>query len=202
MMRKTRRVLHAGRWLEFCDVSYDDKAVDPAVERHYECFDRVGHRSSAADGVDVLALLSDDGGGNGASLLLVEQYRPAVDAMCVELPAGLVERGERPEDAALRELLEETGYVGEHATASPLLHADPSITSDSTVLVTVRIDAADPRNAATARRQRCDEDEHISVRVAPLATLRALCDDYARRGWVVDAKVYMLSVGLHLQQQQ
>jgi 8-oxo-dGTP pyrophosphatase MutT (NUDIX family) len=43
-------------------------------------------------------------------LVLVRQYRPAVSAVCLELPSGHVERGEAPEDAARRELLEETGY--------------------------------------------------------------------------------------------
>lgn len=43
-------------------------------------------------------------------LILVEQYRPAVEETVLELPAGTVESGEAPADCALRELLEETGY--------------------------------------------------------------------------------------------
>ena len=45
-----------------------------------------------------------------SSLLLVRQYRPAVQAETSELPSGHVENGEIPEAAARRELVEETGY--------------------------------------------------------------------------------------------
>lgn len=43
-------------------------------------------------------------------VVLVRQYRPAIEDYCLELPAGHVEEGELPEAAARRELLEETGY--------------------------------------------------------------------------------------------
>ena len=43
-------------------------------------------------------------------VLLVRQYRPAVERYTLELPSGHVDPGETPEDSARRELLEETGY--------------------------------------------------------------------------------------------
>jgi ADP-ribose pyrophosphatase len=43
-------------------------------------------------------------------VLIVRQYRPAVEHHTLELPSGLVDAGETPAEAARRELLEETGY--------------------------------------------------------------------------------------------
>src|SRR5919107_3115433 len=48
----------------------------------------------------------------GGEVVLVNQYRPPLETMELGLPAGLVEAGERPEEAARRELSEETGYTG------------------------------------------------------------------------------------------
>lgn len=55
-------------------------------------------------GVGILAI-NDDG-----KILLVEQFRKAIDQVLLEIPAGKIDKGENPEDCALRELEEETGY--------------------------------------------------------------------------------------------
>jgi ADP-ribose pyrophosphatase len=56
----------------------------------------------------VLVLASDQ-----SRLVLVKQYRPAVDSFLYSLPAGYLENGEAPEAAARRELLEEAGVDGD-----------------------------------------------------------------------------------------
>jgi ADP-ribose pyrophosphatase len=43
-------------------------------------------------------------------VLIVRQFRPAVEHETFELPSGLIDPGETPAEAARRELLEETGY--------------------------------------------------------------------------------------------
>jgi 8-oxo-dGTP pyrophosphatase MutT (NUDIX family) len=50
------------------------------------------------------------------SVLMVRQYRPAVQCHVLELPSGTIEPGEPPEDAARRELAEETGYHAQDLT--------------------------------------------------------------------------------------
>jgi ADP-ribose pyrophosphatase len=51
----------------------------------------------------VLAV-TDDG-----RIPLVRQFRPAIEVQSLELPSGLIDQGENPEESARRELLEETG---------------------------------------------------------------------------------------------
>lgn len=60
--------------------------------------------------VIVIPVFEDD------TVMLVHNYRNAVDRMMLELPAGLVEYGESPIDTAHRELMEETGYTAEEMT--------------------------------------------------------------------------------------
>ena len=56
------------------------------------------------NGVIVLAISKDN------KLILVKQFRPALEKHTLEFPAGGIEKREKPLDAAKRELYEETGY--------------------------------------------------------------------------------------------
>lgn len=49
------------------------------------------------------------------TFILVEQFRPLVDARVIELVAGLVDPEMTPEEAILKEIREETGYVSQRA---------------------------------------------------------------------------------------
>jgi ADP-ribose pyrophosphatase len=60
-----------------------------------------------SDYVTVVAVTQND------ELVLVRQYRPAVEERTLELPSGHVDPGETPVAAATRELMEETGYVAD-----------------------------------------------------------------------------------------
>ena len=58
---------------------------------------------------------------SGPELLLQKQFRPPVNKAVIEIPAGLVDAGESAAESAVRELREETGYVGEVSEVSPIM---------------------------------------------------------------------------------
>lgn len=67
---------------------------------------KLGHRDVLRHpGAVAVIALTDDG-----KLVLVHQYRTALEQVTVEIPAGKLEPGEDPAAAAARELAEETGY--------------------------------------------------------------------------------------------
>jgi 8-oxo-dGTP pyrophosphatase MutT (NUDIX family) len=65
------------------------------------------HSFVVADYVSVLAE-TDDG-----RIVLVEQFRPALERRTLELPGGLLDAGEDPATCAGRELTEETGFAAQ-----------------------------------------------------------------------------------------
>jgi ADP-ribose pyrophosphatase len=81
-------------WFRLLARYLDD--AGPQVLPHY-CID-------TCDYVSIVAL--DEQG----RLVLVKQYRPAVQQITLELPGGHVDPGQEPVDAARQELWEETGY--------------------------------------------------------------------------------------------
>lgn len=73
---------------------------------------------ASKDYVSVVALTTD------GSVLLVRQYRPAVGEVTFELPAGHVELGQTPAEAARAELIEETGHQAAHYELLGCIHPD------------------------------------------------------------------------------
>ena len=71
------------------------------------------------DFTSIVALTEND------ELVLVRQYRPAVEAYTLELPSGHVDIGETALAAAARELAEETGYVGNTIDEMAIIYSDP-----------------------------------------------------------------------------
>lgn len=64
------------------------------------------------------------------TVFLVKQMRHAIRESLLEIPAGLIEEGEKPEDCLRRELLEETGCVAKKIRKLAIFHSSPGFTNE------------------------------------------------------------------------
>lgn len=83
--------------------------------------------------------------GQATNVILVVQYRPALSAFTVEFPSGLIDGGEEPATAAIRELQEETGFSQESghkvkviSTSVPVAY-EPGLTSSCSKVVVAEV---------------------------------------------------------------
>ncbi len=95
----------------------------------------------------------------GEELLVVEQFRPAIGRRTLELPAGLVEPGEAPAEAARRELMEEAGYDAELEELFSF-YSSPGFTDEKITLFQAK--------ALTPNRRPADSGEVLTARWVPL----------------------------------
>ncbi len=116
---------------------------------------------------------------------MVRQYRSAVSDFLLELPAGTLRPGEAPQDAAPRELAEETGDRADHWQYISSFHTMPGVCDEIIHLFL----ATDLAPGDTDR----DPDEIIEVVTLPLP--QAL--EMVRSGQIRDAKTI---IGLFMAQ--
>lgn len=100
--------MQEGKWIELRKVDWTD---EDGKDRVWEMAARKTTSQGGVDAVAIAAILRRPGN-QPAHIPIILQYRPPIESVCVELPAGLIDKGEEPEQSALRELYEETGYGG------------------------------------------------------------------------------------------
>ena len=171
-----------------------DRPTVVADGRHVR-FLRAGHWEYASrkgvTGVIALVPVTDDG-----KLVLVEQHRPPVGATVIELPAGLAGDGkhkhETLEEAARRELAEETGYaaasleyVGGGAASAGICDELVSMFVARGLTKVGQGEAEQQQDAETAA-----ESGRITIHEVGLAGIAAFLAEQERKGSFVDLKIY------------
>lgn len=109
----------------------------------------------APDWVNVVALTPDH------RLVFVNQFRFGIDAFSWEIPGGVIERGEDPVAAGLRELQEETGFAGTTARLLGSVNPNPAIMNNRCHLVLVE-------GVVRTAELEWDADEEIAVSTLPV----------------------------------
>ncbi len=117
----------------------------------------------------VVALTTDE------QVVLAKQYRPGPDAILLELPGGVVEHGEAPQEAIRRELLEETGYSGDLQLAGVSYHCAYSNAQKYNFVAT---------NCRKIQAPQPQANEFVEVVEMPLADFRK----HIRRGKFTDVE--------------
>jgi 8-oxo-dGTP pyrophosphatase MutT (NUDIX family) len=106
---------------------------------------------------------------DASEVVLIWQYRFGTDAMSLEIPGGVIDGKESPEEAAHRELAEETGYAAR--TIAPLCMTEPNPAIQSN-----RCHSFLATGARLVGETRFDENEECEVILVPTAELPELLD--------------------------
>ena len=158
--RLKRELVHQGRIIDF----YSD-TIEINGEKLTN-FDFINHKGAAA-----MVPVDQDG-----RILMVRQYRNAVDSYTLEIPAGGLNAGEDPMTCAIRECEEETGYKAGEVHHLIDLYTTVAFSNERIgIYYTTGI---------TPSKQNLDEDEFVTIEHHTLKEL----EEMILGGAIMDAK--------------
>jgi len=111
--------------------------------------------------VNAVALTVDN------EVIMVRQYRHAGDIISLEIPGGVIDGDEKPEDAVRRELLEETGYSFQTIALIATLYPNPATANNVTYTYLLT-------GGIKTQEQHLDEHEILNVEKYSIAEVKQL----------------------------
>jgi ADP-ribose pyrophosphatase len=114
--------------------------------------------------VNAVAITEDN------KVLMVHQYRHAAGIVSLEIPGGVIDDGETPEQGLRRELLEETGYQFDDFELLCTVYANPSTANNHTYCYLAR-------GGKKVQEQKLDEQEEIVVETFTIPEVKQLLAD-------------------------
>ena len=168
--------LYQGSWSNFVEISYED---EKRQKRKWE----VLHRKNDAEAVIIIAKMEPSD-----RYIIIRQFRPPTNSYLLEFPAGLVDSGETREQTAIRELSEETGYVGEFQKISPRLYSSPGLLSEAVSFAHIQVDESLPENQSPKAKN--EPGEFITVFKKSVDEISEFFSQEISQGVKFDAKLY------------
>jgi 8-oxo-dGTP pyrophosphatase MutT (NUDIX family) len=126
------------------------------------------------DWINVIPLTPDN------QVVMVRQYRHGTREITLEIPGGLTAPGDSPEDAARRELLEETGYEGDQLVLLGSACPQPAILNNRSVTFLAK-------DVQLVRVPDLDDTEDIELVLVPLSEI----PDLISKGAINNAMVLL-----------
>ena len=114
--------------------------------------------------VNAVAITEDN------KVLMVHQYRHAAGIVSLEIPGGVIDAGELPEQALRRELLEETGYEFDNFELLCVVYANPSTANNHTSCYLAR-------GGKKIQEQALEEQEELVVETFTIPEVKQLLAD-------------------------
>jgi len=134
----------------------------------------------APEWINVIALTSE------RKIVLVEQYRHGIDEVTLEIPGGMTDPGEKPIEAAKRELAEETGFTSDSWNLIGKSSSNPAILTNFTYLYLVE-------NCVQTREQHTEGNEDIDIHVIKLKEFfNLICNGTVHHSIVLSAVTNLL----------
>ena len=177
--RLDRTLIHNGKIIDY----YQDTIKLPSGNE--TIYDFIKHKGAAA-----MIAVREDG-----KLLMVRQWRNAIDRYTLEIPAGGLNSIDEPtKEAAIRELREETGYIAENVWLLLRIHTTVAFCSEG-------IDIYLATGLKSYESQHLDEDEFVDVDAYSLEELvqmiyngkiedaKTICAIMTYKSWLADGRI-------------
>ena len=175
-------LLYQGKWLQFEEIEYQDFKENI---RSWEYVKRTQDRGAV---VMIARLFPSD------RIILIRQYRPPINNYIFEFPAGLIDDGETAESTAVRELQEETGYIGEIKRITKPVYNTPGLT-DETVSIAF-IDVSEKMLMNVNPEQNNEPTEDIEVFLVKREEIYDFLMERENLGDSIDAKLMTFALSL------
>ncbi|MBU3106640.1 NUDIX domain-containing protein [Clostridium gasigenes] len=156
----TERIIHKGNFITYINV--DVELPDGKIGNR----DIIKHPGACA----IIPFIDNQ------TVILVKQFRKALEKNILEIPAGKLEKGEDPKLCAIRELEEETGYRAENVTFLGTIATAPGFCDELIHLYKA--------TGLFQCEKSLDEDEFTEVKVFTIEEIKSMI----KNGEIIDTK--------------